>query len=304
MLRHAGFVKVESETEPLHQRWTSAGDHDMTITATDSAESGADRIERTGGLSKYIGFVASEGSRFASAAEMGALDVAIAACPGWNMRDLVRHLGEIHLWAATNVAFPKPTWLKVGGLTDLAPYWPDLAAAWPSDTQLVSWYRATLANLLHVLESAPIDVEAFTFLPAPSPLLMWARRQASEIAIHRFDAEAARNLTSRFDPQFASDMLDELVSGFAPRSESVAVDAERVLHVSACDVGEQWWVTFGPGGITTSRGGGDADLTVSATAAELYLSLWNRAPDSTVQLAGDPDVMTLWHDTCRVRWFR
>lgn len=34
-----------------------------------------------------------------------------------------------------------------------------------------------------VLESAPADVAAFTFLPAPTPLAIWARRQASEIAM-------------------------------------------------------------------------------------------------------------------------
>ncbi len=46
---------------------------------------------------------------------------------------------------------------------------------------------------------------------------MWSRRQASEIAIHRFDAENARGVSSHFEPEFAADMLDELLSGFAPR---------------------------------------------------------------------------------------
>ena len=54
----------------------------------------------------YIGHVASEGDKFAAAAGTGELDVDIAACEGWDMRALVRHLGLIHLWAAGNVAFP------------------------------------------------------------------------------------------------------------------------------------------------------------------------------------------------------
>ena len=54
-------------------------------------------------VSDYIGFVAAEGNRFAAAADRGDLDVEIPRCEGWNMRDLVRHFGLIHLWAAAIV---------------------------------------------------------------------------------------------------------------------------------------------------------------------------------------------------------
>ncbi len=253
-------------------------------------------------VSDYIRFVASEGELFASVAEQGALNVDIPPCPGWDMRELVRHLGLIHLWAAGNVAFPKDDWLVVDDLPDLAGHWPDLASSWPGDADLVSWYRDTHANLLRILETASPDVEAFTFLPAPSPLAMWARRQASELAIHRFDAETSRGITSHFDPLFAADMLDELLSGFAPRSREIDVDGERALHVHAEDIGEHWYLTFGPQGIATARNGKDADLTVTGKAAELYLSMWNRTPDFTVVLVGDTTVMDLWHNSCRVRW--
>jgi len=40
------------------------------------------------------------------------------------------------------------------------------------------------------LASAPPDLDCLTFLAAPSPLAMWARRQAHETAIHRVDAES------------------------------------------------------------------------------------------------------------------
>lgn len=250
----------------------------------------------------YIDAIVTEGERFARAAAMGDLETPIAACPGWTMRDLVHHLGEIHLWAAANVAFPKPSWLHVGDLTDLARHWPGLAGRRRGDDELVAWYRATHANLVHVLRTAQVDVEAFVFLPAASPLTMWARRQASEIAIHRFDAEAARGVASHFEAGFATDMVGELLEGFAPtRQRSVAV-ADRALRVIAGDVEEQWWVTMGPAGVATSRRGDRADLVVTGTAAELYLLLWNRTPDSTVHLDGDVDVMDLWRETCRVQW--
>ena len=124
-------------------------------------------------VSDYIGFVASEGDLFASAAEQGELSVDIPPCPGWDMRALVRHLGLIHLWAAGHVAFPHEEPEYAVDLHELASYWPDLAGAWPDDAGLVAWYRDTHANLVEVLKAADPDVAAFTFLPAPSPLAMW-----------------------------------------------------------------------------------------------------------------------------------
>lgn len=255
-------------------------------------------------VSDYIGSVASEGELFASAAEQGELSVEIAPCPGWDMRELVRHLGMIHLWAAANVAFPDPDWLPVRDLPDLVQYWPELAAGYPDDADPVGWYRDTLANLIAVLESAPADLQCFSFLPAPSPLAMWARRQASEIAIHRFDAEQSRDITSHFDPQFATDMLDELLCGFAPRPRPRPIDIQRAeaIHVHAEDTDEHWYVSIGPEQTETSRQGDHADLTLTSTAADLYLLLWNRAPDTSVPMSGNTDLMDLWHGNFNVRW--
>jgi uncharacterized protein (TIGR03083 family) len=182
--------------------------------------------------------------------------------------------------------------------------WPELASAWPDDAGLVWWYRRTLANLIRVLESASADHQCFSFLPAPTPVTMWSRRQASEIAIHRFDAELARGIPSHFEPQFAADMLDELLSGFAPRprDEDMHVESDRVLHVCAHDVDEHWYLTIDPSGIETSREADDPDLTITGRAADLYLLMWNRTDTSTVTLDGDADLIDVWRESCRVRW--
>jgi len=273
----------------------------MTTTTTSTAEHATFAPTHRGRPVGYIESVVREGNLFARAAGSGELDVAITACPGWTMRDLVHHLGEIHLWAAANVAFPQPEWLHVGDLTDLAGHWPGLAWRRPDD-ELLAWYRATHANLVDVLRTAPVDVDAFVFLPAASPLTMWARRQASEIAIHRFDAEDARGIVSHFEPDFAADMLGELLEGFASTRRRPVAVADRVLQIVADDVDEQWWVTMGPAGLTTSRRGDRPDLVVTGTAAALYLLLWNRTPDSSVRLDGDHGVLELWRESCRVEW--
>jgi len=131
---------------------------------------------------------------------------------------------------------------------------------------------------------------------------MWSRRQASEIAVHRYDAEVSRGITSEFDPEFAADMLDELLSGFGPRPRQLDIESPKVLHVHSSDTDEDWFLTIGPERTDTARQGDNADLTLTGTAAGLYLLLWNRTPDSSVTMTGDHDVIDLWHGNFRVRW--
>jgi uncharacterized protein (TIGR03083 family) len=252
-------------------------------------------------INEHITAVGREAELFAAAAREGGLDTDIETCPGWNMRDLVRHLSEIHLWAAAHVAQPhdKP-W--VDDLAELTEFWPDLAVFWPEDNDLIDHYLDTNTNLVGALESAPLDVESFTFLPAPSPLAMWARRQAHETAIHRFDAENAAGISSSFDPAFASDGVDELLAAFAPRASKLQRTSTQAMVVHATDTDDRWHVTLSPEGISTSRGDGPADVTLTGDASDLYLALWNRSGDANVTVTGDQQLLEYWHENHRVRW--
>lgn len=258
--------------------------------------------EHTSLLAGYITSIAEEGERFALAAAAGGLDVPVSACPGWDIRELVKHVGLVHLWAAANIEYPSDRWLSVNDMSDLALYWPDHATGWPADADLVTWYRSTLTNLTDVLGTAPDDHHCLTFLPAPSPLIMWARRQASEIAVHRCDAEAARGRPSRFEPRFAADMLDELLTGFAPRMRPLDATNDCVLRVAAEDVGDHYVITMGPSGIRTEHHGDHHDLAISGSAADLYLLMWNRPKGPSIRLDGDARVLDLWRETCRIEW--
>lgn len=61
----------------------------------------------------------------------------------------------------------------------------------PDDAELIGAYRSGHAALVAALRSADPDLECATFMPAPSPLAFWARRQAHGTAIHRYDAQSA-----------------------------------------------------------------------------------------------------------------
>jgi uncharacterized protein (TIGR03083 family) len=249
----------------------------------------------------HITAIAREAELLAAAADRNGLDADIVWCPGWDMRELVRHLSEIHLWAAGIVA-QRTAKLWPDDISDHTVSWPDLAVFWPDDDRLTAWYLETNANLVRSLESAPMDLECPTFLPAPSPRAMWARRQAHETAVHRFDAESAGGTLSEFDPVFAADGVDEILSAFAPRGRQFPVESPKTMVVHATDTDDRWHVTMAPGGIDTVRGDAPADVSLSGTASDLYLALWNRQDDFGVTVTGDRDVFDVWHENHRIRW--
>lgn len=251
-------------------------------------------------IATHVEHIDREAQRFVTAAAQGHLDAAVPACPGWDVRELVRHLCEIHLWAAAQVA-GRATQLWPDSLDEIATWWPEIAVFWPSDDDLLDLYLATSDNLVRQLQAAPADVDADTFLPAPTPLAMWARRQCHELTIHRVDAEQAAGVASIIDPTLASDGIDELLSAFAPRATATPLAHPRSMVVDAIDTGEQWSVTMGPDGIDTTRADSRGDVRVSGIAADLYRSLWNRG-DSGVAVDGDDDVLDAWHTNHRVRW--
>ena len=258
-------------------------------------------------VAEHVRVVAAEGQRFADAARCGPWEAPVAGCPGWNLRDLVRHLSEIHLWAAANVAQRPGAKLDLDDRDDLIEPWPELAVFWPADDELIDHYLRTNANLVRVLESAPPDLDAPTFLPAPSALAMWARRQAHETSIHRVDAESATGTPSGFDPAFAADGVSELLYGFydgvrRPAGREFPVERDGTMHVHAQDTDDHWYLTIGRRSITRPTAGAPIDLTVTGTASDLYLALWNRGDDSTISAAGDRGVLDAWHACTGVRW--
>jgi len=254
-------------------------------------------------IARHVTAIEQEAQLFAAAARRSELDAVIRTCPGWDMRDLVRHLAEIHLWAAAQVS-NRAAKLWVDDLSELSAYWPDLAVFWPSDDELIDWYLQTNANLVRELRNAPADLECRTFLSAPSPLAMWARRQAHETAVHRYEAERAGRTETSFDPWFAADGIDEMLVAFAPRGSEFSIGSPATMAIQTNDTNDQWHVTMTPNGITTSRGQGPAEVTLTGSASDLYLTVWNRGDDSTIEVTGNRDLVDTWRKGHRIRWSR
>lgn len=239
-------------------------------------------------VEEHVAQTEADGAELAVAAASAGFD---AQVPGtdWTVRDLVTHVGGVHRWAADIVASASPT-----GDTESARR---VGAAQPDDS-LLDWFLEGHEQLIAVLRSAPAGLECFTFLPAPSPLAFWARRQAHETAIHRADAQLAAGHEPIFGTAFAQDGIDELLNGFG-RRKSNAIATPGTLGLRASDKGDSWTVTLGGERLVAGRGIESTDATVTGSSGDLYLWLWNRS--AAVTIDGDAALADLWR-TVQVRW--
>ncbi|WP_314219272.1 maleylpyruvate isomerase family mycothiol-dependent enzyme [Streptomyces zaehneri] len=239
---------------------------------------------------EFIQALDQEGRSLAAAAAEAGPDAKVPTCPDWQVRDLLRHTGAVHRWATSFVAegacAPRP----FGEPPEL------------DGDALLDWFREGHLRLVGTLSCASPDLRCWHFLPAPSPLAFWARRQAHETAVHRVDAESARGRAPEETARdiaagFAADGIDELLRGFHARAKSrVRTDRPRVLRVRATDTPDAVWTVrlSAEPPVTERNGEGDADCEVSGPAAPLYLSLWNRLPLPAV--TGDAALATLWRE--------
>jgi uncharacterized protein (TIGR03083 family) len=247
-------------------------------------------------LSTHIAALRYEGALLALAGTAAGADAPVPSCPEWVVRDLVRHLGGVHRWATGVVADARTDAWNVE--------MDDLVGWWPSDAALIEWFEEGCDALAGTLTEASPDLDCWSFLAAPSPLAFWARRQAHETAIHRVDAElAAGGTPTAFDPPFAADGLDELLSCFITRRGGrLKSDPPTSLVVKCADTQDVWRVELTADGAVTTRADDEGNCRVRGSASDLYQALWNRRRVDDLAVDGDVAILALFLDLVHIRW--
>ncbi|WP_137994832.1 maleylpyruvate isomerase family mycothiol-dependent enzyme [Streptomyces vilmorinianum] len=251
-------------------------------------------------VDEHIEALESAGRGLFEAAAAAGTDAEVATCPGWRVRDLLRHTTMVHRWATAFVAEGYTSPHPDGGEPDL------------DGEELLAHFREGHAALVAALRAAPESLECWTFLPAPSPRAFWARRQAHETTVHRADAESAlaSGRPGPVAPAVAVDGIEELLRAFHSRDRSrVRTPEPRTLRVRATDTGDVWTVRLSQEAPRTERGdagaagaAGAADCELSGPADQLYLTLWNRLPEGAVSVTGDASLARLWREKSAITW--
>jgi uncharacterized protein (TIGR03083 family) len=267
-------------------------------------------------IAEHIEALREQGDALADAASRAGLDAPVPPCAPWRVKDLLRHTGYVHRWAASHIVSP------TGQVRD-GPSEEEILRGGAPDDELVGWFRDGHAALVRALRAADPELETAAFMAAPSPLAFWARRQAHETAIHRADADSAAGDVPGYPAEFAADGVDELITGFGQRRKyRPETGRNGTLSVLATDTGDGWHVRMEDGRIRAAREpgvvvgseaaavmtelesaamGAPADCVVSGPASAVYLFLWNRG-GSAVTVSGDAAVLDQWKRGVRVRW--
>ena len=257
-------------------------------------------------IAEHLDALRRQGELMAAAAGRAGLAAAVPSCPSWQVKDLLRHTGYIHRWAARHIT-ERPRAIIDG------PSEAEILRGGAADEDLLGWFRTGHAALVQTLAAADPAVACATFMAAPSPLAFWARRQAHETAVHRADAELAASAVPEYPPDFAADGIDELITGFGAAAQVPAAARLRrrwrALRVVAADTGDAWSVEARQGRLQPQREtaadvADGAACTVSGPASGLYLYLWNRADaaEADVTVTGDPGLLASWQASVKIRW--
>jgi uncharacterized protein (TIGR03083 family) len=242
---------------------------------------------------EYVQALIIESERFADAVAAAGPEPIPASCPEWSVRDLALHLGEVQRWARYMLINPgqKPP--------------ADVAGPAPTNAELDGWLRAGSANLVDTLQNCDPDGAYFTFLvDPPAPRVFWARRQAHEVAMHRVDAQIALGVVDAFEPDFAADGIDEILTGMVPRKHiKLHSDRPLTMVVAPVDTPQRWRLTISNGpAVTTRDGDGSADSVVTGYANDILLVLWNRTTKESLDVSGDADILGLFSQSVQIRW--
>lgn len=246
-------------------------------------------------VDEHLEALRCDGKILAEVAQRTSLNAVVPPCPGWRVRDVLLHIGGVHRWAAAYLSAGR---CHPFNAEEESGFFPPV-----DDRALIDWYRSGHSALVDALAGVDPAVDCWSFLPAPSPLAFWARRQAHETAVHRADVESAIASTPAWAPAFAVDGIEELLRGFfARRPERITYEPPVTVALSATDVDAAWTIRLDAGGLHVADGTEPATLALSGTATDLYLLLWNRIGLEHVTAEGDPGALAIWRSKATVTW--
>jgi len=251
--------------------------------------------------------------RFVEAVLDVPLDAPVPTCLGWDISDLIRHLGTTHRWVTAVVRERATRELDYRSYAKVAQ---------GDSDQLLDWLRAGADELIRTFEAVEGDTPIWSW-GADQHVQFWSRRMLHELAVHTADADIAFGRRTHVSPWWARDGIDEFLENLpyasrapgramAPTEASgepitialAAAESRTVWHLSSTSQGVIWqrrhippadgekWnfdvASWAPETAAT-------DARVSGESSELYLWLWGRSVDpSRLVTGGDVAILDQW----------
>lgn len=235
----------------------------------------------TPSYSEFIAAIRSEGEAILAAARFG-LEAEVPTCAGWEVDDLLLHVGRVYCRVAMLVS-------------ERAMSPQDYPPAPPEGTDPVDYVNNALDELVDALSSADADTPVWNWSEESQTAAFWARRMAHESAVHRYDAQRAHGVAQPIDADLARDGLDEMIDVLLPRVvERDGVELPSATFVFATTDDEDWPIRLGPAGVERLDVAKDPDVAVRGTPSALLLATYNRVKWSSLEVDGDATLLDAW----------
>jgi uncharacterized protein (TIGR03083 family) len=230
-----------------------------------------------------------EGHALGGAARAAGIEAAVPSCPEWQVGDLLGHVGRLHHWVAAII--------EAAG-DDPTDHWS--AAEPPPAAVRLDWFEAGVDLVADALERVEPATEAWSWTDDRTAGF-WARRQANETAVHRYDAQLAAGATEPIEHALAVDGIDEFFA-LIPfwRRESTLHGNGESIHLHATDGDGEWFVRLAADGVLVTREHAKGDVAMRAPASDLLLFLYGRLDPTDAEVFGDEELLERWQQL--VKW--
>jgi uncharacterized protein (TIGR03083 family) len=223
---------------------------------------------------EHLDAIRVESERFAQAAR-GPFDARVPACPDWSLGDLVRHLGGVQ-WFWSEIVRTRATDPK--------------AIEQPidrSEDELLAWFGDVSGGLVNVLEATDPSTRIWSWAGGEQDVAWVRRRQAHEVAVHRWDAQSAVSRPEPIVSALAADGIDEFFEWMFDPADVEGSQASVAVRLAPTDGDATWVVGVRDGVIDLAADATAIDVTARASTSDLLLLLWRRVGSDDVEVEGD-----------------
>jgi len=232
----------------------------------------------------YIEALRRDGRALSDAARRAGVDAPVPSCPEWTVADLLQHVGLLHRW-----------------VTDLVANQPDdPMRAWaqevPSGAARFDWFDAGVEPLANALAAASPAQHAWSWT-ADQTAGFWARRQANELAVHRYDGQLAAGTPAPIERTHAVDGIDEFFDLIPAWRGIIEVHGNgETLHFHCTDGDGEWLARLGDGAVVVTREHAKGDVAARGSASNLLLFLYGRVAPEDLEVFGDASLLVRWRE--------
>lgn len=235
----------------------------------------------------------------------------IPSCPGWNLIDLLLHLGGNQRLLTCRLLNrdngPVPADLKDRSFLNLEPQWLEWANRQkaPADIAipagLIEWYETGLSELTNALNE--VDGEAQVWNSggtAKIPANFYQSVAAVESTLHRWDVQNAlpEQNPGPIEPEVAFNGINFLFS-FLPairKNFQGPAGTGESFHFHRTDGEGEWLLTFNGNELDIKPLHAKGDVAIRGTASDLLLFLWRRISADRLEVFGDTALVKRYHE--------